>query len=262
MRPLPSLLALLLMPVAFPLSGSAGEKAGNVVRHRGSAEIQREERSLQARTGAVLQKQDSVRTRARTRIKMLFVDDSVLTLGPNSILVVQQHLAGRPGEPVRSIYELVDGKLRAVAGGPGFTVKTPTAFAAARGTVFTLWYDRETDSTGIEVHEGTVEIRNIREEIAGSRIISAGERSVIPRDHQPALPSPVPPGEAGAADDVGGVDLPEPTRYDAVSGDAPLRVSLRESFAGLTAVVPPIGQEPARAAGDTSTTATVNVVFP
>lgn len=231
---------LLIMPAALlaPDAAAGADKAGDVVRLRGTAVIQRDARTLPVRVRSELRIQDAVQTRSQSRVKMLFLDDSVLTLGENSRLIVQQHLSKAADGPARSLYHLIDGRLKAVVGRTGFMVRTPTAFAAARGTVFRIWYDAEAGSTGVEVLEGLVEVSNVREEIAGSQMVNAGQFTIVPRDGPPSPPqsSSGQRGE-GQEEDAGG---PEPSP----SGES-AQESLRDSFLGLVPGVPPIEQVPA-----------------
>ena len=81
-----------------------------------------------------IQPNDTVRTAAGSRVKMKFVDDSVLTLVDNSKLVIKEFLYSKE-KGGKSIFNLLDGKMHSIVGKTKFEVQTPTAIAAARGTV-------------------------------------------------------------------------------------------------------------------------------
>ena len=183
----------------------AVEKAGDVVSVRGKAVIERKAGKEDARVAASLQESDSVVTRDKSRVKMLFRDDSILTLGANSKLVIKKYLYSPESKRAESIYELADGRLRSVVGGAGFKVTTPTAFAAARGTIFTVAYNMETGTTEITVVEGTVEVRNINTEVAGTRVVAAGQSTTVTGNKPPTQPKPADPKGAGVGDDKGGL---------------------------------------------------------
>jgi hypothetical protein len=183
----------------------AVEKAGDVVSVRGKAVIERKAGKEDVRVAAALQESDSVVTRDRSRVKMLFRDDSILTLGANSKLVIKKYLYSPGSKRAESIYELADGRLRSVVGGAGFKVTTPTAFAAARGTVFTVAYNMETGTTEITVVEGSVEVRNVNAEVAGSQIVAAGQSTTVTGNKPPTPPKPVDPKGAGIGDDKSGL---------------------------------------------------------
>jgi hypothetical protein len=193
---------------AAAASASAIEKAGDVVSVRGKATIERKTGKEVARVAAALQESDNVVTRDKARVKMLFRDDSILTLGANSKLVIKKYLSSPGSKRAESIYELADGRLRAVVGSPGFKVTTPTAFAAARGTVFTVAYNMETGSTEIIVLEGSVEVRNINAEVAGSQVVGAGQSTTVTGNNPPTKPKPADGKGAAADDDRGGLPAP------------------------------------------------------
>jgi len=195
-------LAAMILPVWTEQPAFAVDKAGDVVAVRGKAVIERKTKKEDARVRAVLMESDSIVTRDKSRIKMLFRDDSILTLGANSKLVIKKYLYSPESKRAESIYELADGRLRSVVGSSGFKVTTPTAFAAARGTVFTIFYNEETGTTEITVLEGMVEVRNINAEIAGVQVVTAGQSSTVSGDKPPTPPMPADTRGGGAGDDT------------------------------------------------------------
>jgi len=129
------LAALLGALVSAPGAALAGEpNVGQVVAIRGAASIERGATRIKAQVKTGIQANDVIKTAAAGKAKLLFIDDSVLTMSENATLEVSEfiHTKGKEG---RSIYNLLDGKMRAVVGKTKFEVRTPTAVAAARGTV-------------------------------------------------------------------------------------------------------------------------------
>ena len=254
MRTLKSMRMLAVLAVLLAAgAATAAEKAGDVVSVRGKAQIVRKGGRSDARVRDALQESDSVMTSEKARLKMLFRDDSVLTLGANSRLNIKKYLYSPENKRAESIYELADGKLRSVAGGPGFKVLTPTAFAAARGTVFTVSYNAETGTTEISVLEGSVEVRNVNEAVPGSQVVGAGQSTTVTGNKPPTRPvrSDTRGGKGRGGDDGGG-GLPgvEASAEDNILHD--LRDKLEHG--GLK---PPIEQEPAH----TTTKVNLNVRF-
>jgi len=225
-------------------NASASERAGDVVALRGEVLVEREPEVLPAAVQFVLLEDDSVVTREQARVKMLFRDDSILTLGPLSRLVVKQYLYSPEQKRADSIYELLDGKLRAVVGNARLKVVTPTAYAAARGTIFIVWYDPERQMTGVAVLEGEVEVGNIRPDTGEGRLIRAGQMTFVYTGEPPIDPldfEPGPGGEAGGV--VGDVTLdtePEVIQPPAAGDENPPDGYL--DFTDITA--PPVSQEP------------------
>lgn len=186
-----SIMLLLAVLVSVPQRAAAEiERAGNIVSLRGKAVIERGEDSRFARVRDALAEQDTVLTRERSRVKMLFKNDSVLTLGARGKLVVRKYLYDPGAKRAESLYELADGKLRAVVGAGSFKVQTPTAYAAARGTVFVIWFDAAGNTTGIAVIEGGLEIRNIKHSADRMVILVAGQMSTITGNEGPSPPEP------------------------------------------------------------------------
>ncbi|MEK6743389.1 MAG: FecR family protein [Nitrospirota bacterium] len=198
------LLTAAIVSMGLALPSWAVDKAGDVVSVRGKAVIERKAGKIDARIKDALLESDSVVTRDKARVKMLFRDDSILTLGANSKLVIKKYLYSPESKRAESIYELADGRLRSVVGSSGFKVTTPTAFAAARGTVFTVSYNMETGATEITVLEGSVEVRNINAEIAGTEVVTAGQSSTVSGDKPPTTPKPA-DLTVGGVDDKGGL---------------------------------------------------------
>jgi hypothetical protein len=120
--------------LAFAGLCEAAQDVGRVVALRGKATIERGGASLDAGVNAAILESDVIRTASNCRVKMRFVDDTVLTLGENSRLAVKEFIYSK-GTRGKSIFNLIDGKLHSVVGHTKFEVQTPTAVAAARGTV-------------------------------------------------------------------------------------------------------------------------------
>ena len=186
------MLTIVLVAAAalIPAAGAGAEPAGSVISLRGKALIERGEKERYAKVRDAVQERDTVLTRDRSRLKILFRNDSVLTLGANGKLIVKQYLHNDATRKAESLYELADGKLRAVVGAGPFKVQTPTAYAAARGTVFVMWYDAAGNTTGIAVIEGGLEIRNIKHGADRMVILVAGQMSTITGNDGPSPPEP------------------------------------------------------------------------
>jgi hypothetical protein len=125
------LLGILLL---VPVSALAADTVGSFVAIRGKANIERERTIREAQLKESIFLNDTVSTSAASRAKMLFIDDSVLTLGEQSKAVIKEYVYSRD-KGGKSIINLLDGKMRAIVGKTKFEIHTPTAVAAARGTV-------------------------------------------------------------------------------------------------------------------------------
>ncbi len=90
---------------------------------------------------------DVIQTQDESRARALFQDDSMLTVGENSRVEIDEYIYN-PEKNVRlAIVKLMQGQVRALvskvfkANGSKFEVHTPSAVAAARGTYFTVWVE-------------------------------------------------------------------------------------------------------------------------
>ncbi len=161
----------LLVVVAAPwiVPASAKDDVGSVIALRGHAIINRENKDSEAKVKDGILLTDRVSTLEASRAKMLFRDDSVLTLGEKSKVVIKEFLYGKD-RTGKTIINLVDGKMKSVVGKAQFEVHTPTSVAAARGTV--IYFDEHIlkgkQCTTIYTAEGTVIARSSSEKIKGS----------------------------------------------------------------------------------------------
>jgi hypothetical protein len=96
---------------------------------------------------------DVIETKGDSRTKAFFDDDSMLTVGTNSRVEIDEYVYQPDKNVRRAIVKLMQGQVRALvskvfkANGSKFEVHTPSAVAAARGTYFTVWI--ETGQSGI-----------------------------------------------------------------------------------------------------------------
>lgn len=174
-------------------NGSEG-KVGEIAALKGRGSLIREQRRLDARLGEPLQMKDSVESGKDSRLKMRFLDGSLLTLGGSSKISVKEYLASNGKSRGSSVFNLVEGKLRTVVGKNKFEVRTSTMVAAARGTeliVWTLVIDGK-PATGVLVLTGDVVVRNISELITALETVQQGFVSYIVEGSAPTTPVSVP----------------------------------------------------------------------
>ena len=161
MREFPAILLL------AGLSCAAGTQVSFLV---GSAEVYRGSKHFPVKVSMPLQLGDSLRVAAESRIEVRYPDNTILRLDENSRLVVTA--AGSKPEPT-----LLGGKAWANVtkvgkGGQGFGLKTPTAVAAVRGTIFRM---NENDSgASVKLFEGKVDVGHPAKdgEVSGPREVS------------------------------------------------------------------------------------------
>ena len=167
----------------------AADNVGNVVALKGAALIQRDTKSVEAKLKDGILLKDTVETKESAKAKLLFIDDSVLTMAEKSKVIIREFIYSKDTKG-RSIFNLIDGKMRSVVGKTDFEIHTPTVVAAARGTVFECEIGRSGARvfTTCSCFEGIVDIRNIDPTITGSVSLRPG-MSVTVASGQP-VPAP------------------------------------------------------------------------
>ncbi len=175
-------------------------QAGRFVQLRGSATIERGKSQLPAKLKDGILASDVITTGNASRAKLLFIDDSVLTMSDNSRLVVKEFIYSK-GQQGKSVFNLLDGKMRSVVGKTKFEVHTPTAVAAARGTViyFDVGMRNNQSYSKIICLEGNVQIRNVVSTVTGQVTLTPGTMVVVKANEPPPPPAPAPQAELDRA---------------------------------------------------------------
>ncbi len=183
-----------LMAAATTLSGtawSAESPVGNVKDLKGSGSIMREKQTEDARKNDPVFRADMVKTADKSRMKLLFIDDSLLMIGENSKVSVSAHL-DKKGKT--NVFNVVDGTVNVIVGKSGLEIHTPTSVTAARGTSYVVWVENDASlKTGVAVAEGRVEIKNIEEAVADKVVVPAGKMSFIEKGKAPTPAAVAPP---------------------------------------------------------------------
>lgn len=187
----------LFLLAAFSGTAVAGDDVATVVAVRGKAAIERDKKEIEARVRDGIFLSDVVLTKEASRIKLLFIDDSVLSLSENSKVAIKEFVYSKE-KGGKSIFNLIDGKMRSVVGKTEFEVHTPTAVAAARGTIILfetgLRFGRL--FTTIICLEGIVNIMSIDPSIRGMITITPGMMAtIVEKEPLPSLPSAAPKTE-------------------------------------------------------------------
>lgn len=210
---------LLMIAVAIwlaPHAAYATEWAGQVIFVSGSVKIGRSGKFVNAKLKTPAMKGDTVVAGKRSTAKILFPDDSMLTVRPDTSVEISEYLFDAKKSRAESLFRLLAGKVRAVVGRASFSIKTQTAVAGARGTVFEVSYSEQTRLTMVSVIEGIVELRNVNPAIAGLRVVTAGQSSSVPEGRSPSAPAPTP---SSGTSRQGGAASGSAQRAEGDSGD-------------------------------------------
>ena len=147
------LLSLLAFPLVLgsPAMGAEGGKdgIGFYTAVMGQADVTHpgEDRALPVKLHDQVWFKDVIQTQGESRTKALFQDDSMLTIGENSRVEIDEYIYNPEKNVRQAIVKLMQGQVRALvskvfkANGSRFEIHTPSAVAAARGTYFTVWVE-------------------------------------------------------------------------------------------------------------------------
>jgi hypothetical protein len=136
-----SLTVAAVLLAALPIS-SAAQEAGHVKVSRGTVQIERAGQKLPAEVGAAVQSGDVVTTGTDGSVGITFLDNSLLSAGPNSVLAIDRfafdsttHQGAFESSLKQGTLAVVSGKL-AKQSPEAMKVKTPAAVLGVRGTEF------------------------------------------------------------------------------------------------------------------------------
>jgi len=227
--------AAALLAVAVGAPAAAQEEVGAVAAVVGTAEALHPGATGWAAlaAGAPVLLGDQLRTGAASKLKVLFRDDSVLTLAPNAQLTVNEQVVPTAGGASR--FSLTVGTVRAVVSeqygraGARFEVETPTAVAGVRGTSFIAQYDASLEETTVV---GLEDVTNVRSKVdaTGRRAVDLkpGEVTRVRRGAYPLRPQLLPEDQlrslTAATEAAGGAPASElfgPRARDRSAGATP-----------------------------------------
>ena len=136
--------SMLLVALALPASAA---EIGQIKTSKGQVTVQREGKSLPGAVGARVQTADTIRTGADGSVGITMDDDSLLSVGPSSVLSLDRYAFDPTTSRGRFDATLNKGTLAVISGRiakqspDAMTVRTPTAVLGVRGTEFVVSAD-------------------------------------------------------------------------------------------------------------------------
>ena len=145
---------------------------------------------------------DEFRTSRRSRVKILFSDNSLMAVGPNSRLKILSYLY-KPEEKLRrgtmdvkrGLYMYVINKSQNNKDSE-IRIVTPTANIAARGTTGFLSVSETTTIVANEI--GTVEVSNIDPTVLGTVSVGTSQLTRVRQGEPPTPPETIAPDQFAA----------------------------------------------------------------
>lgn len=131
--------------LAFAVVGFArAENVGEIKTTKGTVHVERDGKRLPAEVGMAIRQSDTLVTGTDGSAGVTFSDDSRLSTGPNSVLVVDRYIFDTTTHAGHFDASLRKGTLAVVSGkivkqSPGaMRVRTPAAVMGVRGTEFVV----------------------------------------------------------------------------------------------------------------------------
>jgi len=161
------------LSLAVLAAPARGADSAVVARINGAPRVERAGQRQPLRPADVVSPGDVIVTDASAKVKLLLADDSVLTVGPDSRVVLDAFVLSADSRSVQ--LRVLAGRFKiAIARFFGaasqYEVRTPTALAGVRGTV--LWGDTTLDA--ICALDGHIEVRALAGNATPAHL-SAGE---------------------------------------------------------------------------------------
>jgi hypothetical protein len=138
-----------ILVAAVMLSPALGhaQDVGQIKTSKGAVQIERDSQKLPATVGAKVRQSDKVVTGADGSVGIAFIDNSLLSAGPNSTLAIDRyafdpttHAGAFDSNLSRGTLSVVSGKIARQTPG-AMTVKTPSAILGVRSTEFVVRAD-------------------------------------------------------------------------------------------------------------------------
>jgi hypothetical protein len=136
------------LAAALAFAGSAiGADIGQVKVARGDVQVQRGASTVPAKVGMGIQATDVLLTGADGSAGLTFTDNSLVSLGPNSVFAIDKYSFDSTTHAGEFEGNLKKGKLAAVSGKmvkqspESMKIRTPSAVMGVRGTEFVVQVD-------------------------------------------------------------------------------------------------------------------------
>ena len=162
------LIPLLCLVLSFPMAVQGAEAIGKITKVTGTAYIERKTvvKPLMISLGMAVELGDQLKTRASSRVRVELKDGSVLSLGENAEIILEQFQLDEKKQERNALFNMAIGKLRvftkeiAKLKKTNFRIKTPTALVGVRGTLFLVWVESSTITKVVCVY-GAVNAANL-----------------------------------------------------------------------------------------------------
>ncbi|WP_373000627.1 FecR domain-containing protein [Sulfurimonas sp.] len=138
-----SLFSKIILLVILISSTLFAKDVATITGLNGNAFVDRDGQKIELSLGDKLQEKDIILTKDKTKVQIIFKDETIISIGKNSTFAINEYLFEENQEPVAK-FGMISGAMRAITGKIGkvapdkFMVKTKTATMGIRGTNFSV----------------------------------------------------------------------------------------------------------------------------
>ena len=191
-----------IMALCLSLMIAAGAQAAVVGRFtavEGQVDILKQGKvpATAARVNDGVEPGDVIRTKTKAKAQVKFVDDSQVTLAPESRMAVADFVYDADKGERRAVLRFFKGVMHTVVTRllkvqePDFLMETHTAVLGVRGTeTYTVLLP---NATGAYLIDGLLEVSSNNPQIQGGQLLKSMEFSTIPLGQPPTMPRPISP---------------------------------------------------------------------
>lgn len=202
------------------------QEVGTIAELAGTAYVGRGGTWSPAAVSAAIRLGDEVRTDRPGRVRIVFQDDSVVTISDDSHLTIDQQIFDPARDTARSLMGLVRGKVSALVSeyyhhsGTAFEIKTTTAVAGVRGTDFVMTHDERGGVTEVVGISGQIEVRSAQDPSAPGVLVTAKELTTVAPGKLPRPPRRL--DDSNFRQFIEGIDFVGAGRFESQTVDHPL----------------------------------------
>lgn len=187
-----SLLFIALMALG-PLAAQAGP-VGSFVKVEGAVDLLKGGKvpAVAVKAQDKVDVGDAVRTKSQSRAQIRFVDDTVLTIAPDSRVTIEEYMFNAAKSERKAVLDVARGLVHTAVekvypkDSPDFIMKTHTAVLGVRGT---RWYTKLLPGATDVYTEGTkLEVRNILPGVPGVQLMGVLQYCRIGMSQPPTVP--------------------------------------------------------------------------
>jgi len=170
------------------------QSVGTIADSAGQADVLRAGTVVPAAIGMAVQLGDTLRTARPGRLRVVFQDDSVVSLGDDSELQIDTQVFDPTGGTYTALLRLVRGRLRAVVSeyyqrsGARYEIETPSAVSGVRGTEFVVTFDPVAETTAVVGISQRVAVHSVEDRVRHGVVVTAHELTEVVRGHYPTPP--------------------------------------------------------------------------